>query len=156
MNWHEAKEYCAWLGKKAGMNMRLPTEAEFEKAARAGLQGMEYPWGNDVEKSNYKLTGGPLKGPYKPTVNPPNSYGLFDMVSNVYQWCLDRYDPIYYEESEERNPMGSRRTGQKAARGGSWNRDNLINRCAARGSLAPYFRTNDFGFRWVSSFKVDT
>ena len=120
--------------KPSCMNMRLPTEAEFEKASRAG----------------------PLKGPYKPGGNAANSYGLFDMVSNVYQWCLDRYDPIYYSESEERNPMGSKRTGRRAARGGSWNRDNLVNRCAARGSLAPYFRCNDFGFRWVSSFKVDS
>jgi len=155
VNWHEAKEYCAWLGRKVGMNMRLPSEAEFEKAARAGLQGKEYPWGNDVAKSGFTLTEGPLKGPYKPRATPANSYGLFDMVSNVYQWCLDRYDPIYYSESEERNPMGSHRSGQRAARGGSWNRDNLINRCAARCSLAPYFRCNDFSFRWISSFKVD-
>ena len=156
VNWHEAKEYCAWLGRKAGMNLRLPTEGEFEKAVRGGLQGADYPWGNELETSGYKVTEGPLKGPYKPGANPPNAYGLYDMVSNVLQWCLDRYDPNYYEESEERNPMGSQRTGQRAARGGSWKDESLIRRCATRAGLAPYFRCDDFGFRWIVSFKVDT
>ena len=156
VNWHEAKEYCSWLGTKTGMNLRLPTEAEFEKAARSGLQRMDYPWGNDIEKSGYKLTEGPLEAPYGSGTNPRNAYGLFDMVSNVFQWCLDRYDPKYYEEADERNPMGSQRTGQRAARGGSWKEETLIHRCATRGSLAPYFRCDDFGFRWIVSFKVDT
>lgn len=149
VNWHEARAYCEWLSEGAGHHIRLPTEAEFEKASRGGLQGAEYPWGNDINAGNYKVREGPLKGPYKPRANPPNSFGLYDMVSNIHQWCWDGYDPNYYRESPERNPTGSRSADLRAARGASWNQDELLGRCAARTRLAPYFRVNDFGFRWV-------
>ena len=149
VNWHEAKKYCAWLADRGGLNIRLPTEAEFEKAARAGLQEAEYPWGNGRANGRYKVDKGPLKGPYRSGLNPANAYGLHDMVSNVYQWCLDGYDPRYYEESADKNPTGSDRADQRAARGWSWKEKDLIGRCAARCSLAAYFRCNDFGFRWV-------
>lgn len=155
VNWHEAKEYCEWLSKKTGHNIRLPTEAEFEKAARGGLHGKKYPWGDEVSAGRYRIKVGPLESPYKMKANPPNAYGLFDMVSNVHQWCLDGYDPNYYEESPERKPMGPVSFDRRAARGNSWKEDDLIATCAQRTSLAPYFRCDDFGFRWVIGFKVE-
>lgn len=155
VNWHEARRFCAWLGEETGHNMRLPTEAEFEKASRGGLQGKVYPWGNDREEGHYKLDRGPLDAPYKPGTNPPNAYGLHDMVSNVHQWCLDGYDPDYYEHSEERNPLGAEGVPMRVARGWSFTQEDLIGRCAARASLSPYFRVNDFGFRWVIGYKID-
>jgi sulfatase modifying factor 1 len=149
VNWHEARAYCDWITERSGSSIRLPTEAEFEKASRGGLQGADYPWGNDPTGHHYKISKGPLTGPYKPSKNPPNAYGLHDVVSNIHQWCLDGYDPNYYEESPSRNPTGSRSADLRAARGATWNQENLACRCAARTALAAYFRVNDFGFRWV-------
>lgn len=155
VNWYEAMKFCEWLSKKSGLNIRLPTEAEFEKASRGGMQEMEYPWGDTLAASGYKTARGPLVRPYPSGRNPANAYGLHDMVSNVHQWCLDGYDPNYYADSPERNPLGSDSADRRSARGASWKQENLINRCAARASLSPYFRVNDFGFRWVSAYKID-
>lgn len=155
VNWHEARKYCQWLSEQTGSNIRLPTEAEFEKAARGGLQHMTYPWGHEREAGRYKVHEGPLEAPYAAGTNPPNAYGLYDMVSNVHQWCLDGYDPDFYSESPERNPQGAEGTPMKVARGWSWTREDLIGRVAARTSLAPYFRVNDFGIRWVIGYKVE-
>lgn len=152
VNWHEARQYCEWLSQLTELHIRLPTEAEFEKGARAGLRGATYPWGNDRAKGGYSVACGPLAGPYRCGINPPNGFGLYDMVSNVYQWCLDGYDPDYYRTSPARNPTGREGAAMRSARGWSWTEEDLIGRCAARASLAPYFRVHDFGFRWVIAY----
>lgn len=152
VNWNEARSYCEWLSEQSDLNIRLPTEAEFEKAARAGLRRATYPWGNDRCAGGYELHHGPLRSPYRSGLNPPNGYGLFDMVSNVYQWCLDGYDPDYYATSPSRHPTGIEGAAMRSARGWSWTEEDLVGRCAARASLAPYFRVHDFGFRWVIAY----
>lgn len=152
VNWHEARAFCDWLSQLSGLKIRLPTEAEFEKAARGGRRGCKYPWGNELATSGYVVSRGPLEGPYKPGTNPPNGYGLFDIVSNVHQWCLDGYDPDFYAASPERDPIAPGSTEQKAARGGTWKQEQLVVRCAERTRLAPYFRCDDFGIRWVAAY----
>ncbi len=152
LNWYEAENYCKWLSEQTGYKIRLPTEAEWEKAARGGHRGYEYPWGNDPVRSGLSRLKGPLEAPDAVGNTTANGYGLYDMAYNIYEWCMDGYDPDYYGESPEDNPRGSANTEQRAARGESWASEMLIGRCAARSRLAPYFRCNDFGLRWVRTF----
>lgn len=152
VNWHEASAFCLWLSSETGLEFRLPTEAEFEKAARGGARGRCYPWGDDLERSRYCLLRGPLASPYEVGANPPNDFGLYDMVSNVYQWCLDGFEADYYAHSPPRNPRGADRFDTRTARAMSWKSELLVARCAQRHHLAPYFRCDDFGFRWVRAF----
>lgn len=148
VSWDDAIAYCRWLSGVLGQTYRLPTEAEWERAARGGLEGARYPWGDEPpwEKS-FAGINAENNGPARTGVNPPNGYGLFDMSEGVHEWCSDWYDYDYYRNSPEQNPQGPRTGRRRASRGGSWRHRIKFSRCAARSSLPPQFKYADYGFR---------
>jgi formylglycine-generating enzyme required for sulfatase activity len=137
VSWFDAVEYCRWLGPR----FRLPTEAEWEFAARGGMEGLRYPWGDAPQsRPDYDRPMPVARG-------VPNAFGLYDMCENVHEWCSDWYDANYYAQSPERNPRGPESGSRRSSRGGSWRHQIKISRCAARSSIPPEFRYADYGFR---------
>lgn len=149
VSWFDAVAYCAWLSSVAGPRYRLPTEAEWECAARGGVEGMLFPWGNEPPSSRPDYAARWKTGPEPVGQSPPNDFGLYDMCENVHEWCSDWYAPDYYAISPERNPDGPEQGTRKSSRGGSWRHQIRIARCSARSSIPPEFRYADYGFRVV-------
>ena len=151
VSWREAIAYCEWLSASTGRKFRLPTEAEWERAARGGHESALFPWGDVPPQSlpHYaERCGGFWKtGPEPVGRFEANPYGLFNMCDNVHEWCSDWFDPDYYAASAERNPRGPETGGRRASRGGSWRHHVKISRCAARSSIPPEFQYADYGFR---------
>ena len=110
----DAREYAAWRGK------RLPTEAEWECAARGGLAGMRYVGGNTLDSSKVNFTHSDMKGTVAVGSYEPNGYGLYDMAGNVQEWVADRYDAEYYKNSPAADPPGPASGRHAVIRGGGW------------------------------------
>jgi formylglycine-generating enzyme required for sulfatase activity len=152
VNWDEALAYCRWLSDRAGGEFRLPTEAEWERAARGGREGALYPWGDEPPwEKPYCGFDPKTGGPAHVGVNEPNDFGLYDMSEGVHEWCSDYYGYHYYRYSPERNPQGPNSGERRASRGGSWRHRIKFSRCAARSSLPPSFKYADYGFRVVQT-----
>lgn len=147
VSWFDAVAYCDWLSREGGGPFRLPTEAEWECAARGGLEQCLYPWGNQpvCERAGYGRRW--AVGPEPVGTSTPNGFGLFDMCENVHEWCADWYDPQYYAVSPARDPQGPPTGTRRASRGGAWRHHIKIARCAARSSIPPEFCYADYGFR---------
>jgi formylglycine-generating enzyme required for sulfatase activity len=172
--WHDAMAYCQWRSKKEGKKFRLPTEAEWEFAARGGLDRKVFAWGDEqtpggkwmcniwqgeFPRKNDKLDG--YEGTSPVGSYPPNGYGLYDMAGNVWQWCADWYRPEYYKDCPKKNPPGPLESfdpnepGQpkRVQRGGSFLCcDNYCVRyvVVARGKGEPKSAANHIGFRSVA------
>lgn len=152
VSWFEAVRYCDWLSKLSGRRYRLPTEAEWERAARGGREGLLYTWGNDPPASRPEYLarwGGDVKGPIPAGQGVPNAFGVHDIGENVHEWCSDWFFKDYYARSPERNPGGPDGGDRRASRGGSWRHQIKASRCAARSSIPPAFQYADYGFRVV-------
>jgi formylglycine-generating enzyme required for sulfatase activity len=147
VSWFEAVRYGEWLSAQTGKRYRLPTEAEWERAARGILEQRNFPWGDDPPQSLPNYASRWLDGPEPVARYAPNTFGLFDICDNVHEWCADWYDPGYYGVSPEHNPGGPESGKRKASRGGSWRHHIKVARCSARSSIPPEFQYADYGFR---------
>ena len=152
VRFQDALDYCAWLTAETGRPVRLPTEAEWERAARGGLAGQRYPWGDDLESSRANYLQDPsLKAMHgsKPVRSyPPNPFGLFDMCGNVWQWVADWYDQAYYGVSPDRNPRGPASGRFRLVRGGGWlSADPRLLTCSHRHKVPVDTYSYSVGFR---------
>jgi sulfatase modifying factor 1 len=147
VSWFEASRYCGWLNSETGRAYRLPTEAEWERAARGGAEQKNFPWGDEPPQSLPDYAARWQTGPEPVACYAPNSFGLYDICENVHEWCGDWYDPNYYASSPEHNPQGPEHGQRKASRGGSWRHHVKVARCSARSSIPPEFQYADYGFR---------
>jgi len=144
VSWFDAVAYCEWLSDTLHERCRLPTEAEWERAARGGTNSI-YPWGDEP----FDGDGGRFAQDATWEVGhaPPNSYGVVDIGFNVHEWCSDWYDSGYYAVSPEFDPKGPETGERRASRGGAWRHLVKVSRCSARSSIPPDYRYNDYGFR---------
>jgi len=147
VSWFDATRYCEWLWERTGKRYRLPTEAQWERAARGGLVGRLYTWGDEAPQLQPKYSQLWLSGPERVGQRPPNGFGLHDISENVHEWCSDWFDERYYADSPSNNPQGPAAGTRRASRGGSWRHQIKITRVAARSSIPPEFKYSDYGFR---------
>lgn len=161
ISWNDALEYCKWLSEKKGLLFQLPTEAQWEKAAR-GNDGRRYPWGdhepyykgewfaNFKAHNNWEKQGADGFEFIAPVGSYPEGasiYGLLDMAGNVWEWCDDWYGKNYYYVSISENPKGSDRGTLRVLRGGSWYSNSSYLLCAFRNSAIPSDYSSSVGFR---------
>lgn len=152
VNWREADQYCRWLSQEFGRRYRLPTEAEWERAAKGGRENALYAWGDEPPLAHDEYIGrwtGKVSGPLPVGQGTPNPFGLHDICENIHEWCSDWYSRDYYGISPEHNPTGPASGERRASRGGAWRHHIKVSRCAARSSIPPAFQYADYGFRVV-------
>jgi formylglycine-generating enzyme required for sulfatase activity len=147
VSWHEAVGYAEWLGAEDGGRWRLPTEAEWERAARGGQADAATAWGDRLPAG--EVPEGALAGPWPVGRGTPNGFGLFDMGTIVHEWCADWYQADYYQAAPTDGPAGPAEGERRASRGGSWRHHVRWSSPASRSSLPPTFHYSDYGFRLV-------
>ena len=166
ISWFEAVAYCCWLSEKSGEIYRLPTEAEWEKAAR-GVEKRRYAWGNSIDKTctNYdsgknreemRLSpvgyyDGSIRNGLK-TLSNASPCGAYDMTGNTSEWCLDWYGRTYYAESQVRNPQGPDTGPGRVLRSAGYIDSAYYQRTASRHKRGAHIKSFTTGFRWVRSY----
>ena len=151
LSWENANRFCIWLSRKTGKNIRLPTEAQWEKAAR-GTDQRKYPWGNSKPDLKMCNSSGDRSSALPKTTKPQDvsPYGVYYMGSNVSEWCSDWYDDGYYKDSPKNNPPGLSLGIMKVYRGGSFVSTVYGMEASLRRSLYPTTEyANVIGFRIV-------
>jgi len=152
----DAVAYCAWLSASTARSFRLPTEAEWEKAARGGAESKRYPWGDRLDRNMANFLVDPALKATQGTTPcrsyPPNGYGLYDMAGNVWEWINDWYDARYYGSEDTRNPGGPSIGHLRLVRGGSWLvADVRMLSCSHRHKVPPDTYSYAIGFRVACS-----
>ena len=157
VTWRQARDYCEWLSEKTGKNFRLPTEAEWEYAAKGGQKSKKdymYAGSNMIDEvcvySGNAAGGAALVGSKE-----PNELGIYDMSGNVWEWCYDRYNKNYYKNSPKKNPKGPDSGKWRIVRGGSWDNVAHKTRITYRNSNIPTNGGFVDGFRIVREVKED-
>ena len=149
INWYDATKYAEWAGK------RLPTEAEWEYAARGGLLDNNFPNGDQIDTTQANITFKGLRtAPKHVGSYPPNDYGLYDMAGNVTEWVADWYTGDYYNHSDTLNPQGPVIGRFKVIRGGGWHSGPSCNRVYYRNALPSNWVDFNVGFRCVKDVKA--
>lgn len=152
VGWNQAQTYCMWRGPSANLgNARLPSEAEWEKAARS-TDGRIYPWGQVIDPTfaNYNSSDTAAVGSFEKGTSP---YGIYDLAGNVWEWAADWYDSNYYTTLDKNafNPLGPQSGQSRVLRGGSWDNSGYLLRTSTRFNDAPDSRNNTLGFRCARS-----
>jgi formylglycine-generating enzyme required for sulfatase activity len=125
ISWDDARGYCKWLSAQTGKAFRLPSDAEWEYAARGGKEGTRFSWGESLDPRQACFGG--TAAPVPVGMFPANGFGLHDMIGNVWQWCEDKYEDCSYGIKAKNNPTGKPTADNRVLRGGSYLTTNLLN-----------------------------